>query len=189
MHANKILTKLKCGIGMLRRSKHLLSSKAKRLLYFGQIHSHLCYCLCIWGSMLHKHLIDKLSRAQRTAVALIDPNKNTEELFNKHKILKVTDLIHLEQCKLGYKLCHNLLPKSFADNMTKDHKQHSIIKNHQYSTGSKKTPNLSYVIGAKYRSSFLYNSIKAYGDLNYTVKQSRNLHAFMKSCKMGYLTA
>ena len=48
-HVNKILTKLKCGIGMLRHSKYLLTSKAKCLLYFGQIHSHLCYCLCIWG--------------------------------------------------------------------------------------------------------------------------------------------
>ena len=115
MHANKILTKLKCGIGMLRCSKNLLSSKAKCLLYFGQIHSHLCYCLCIWGSMLHKHLIHKLSRAQHMAVALIDPNKKPEEVFKKHKILKVTELVHLEQCKLGYKLSHNLLPKREYD--------------------------------------------------------------------------
>ena len=26
------------------------------------------------------------------------------------KILKVTDMVQLEQCKMGYKLCHNLLP-------------------------------------------------------------------------------
>ena len=35
MHANKVLMKVKCGIGMLRRSQQLLSSKAKCLLYFG----------------------------------------------------------------------------------------------------------------------------------------------------------
>ena len=75
MHANKILMKIKCGIGMLRRSKNLLTSKAKRLLYFGQIHSHLCYCLVVWGSMLSKQLITKLTNAQRKAVALIDPSK------------------------------------------------------------------------------------------------------------------
>ena len=138
VHANKILTKLKCGIGMLRRSKHLLSSKARCLLYFGQIHSHLCYCLCIWGLMLHKHLVHKLSKAQCTAVVLIDLNKSSKEIFKKIKILKVTDLIHLEQCKMGYKLCHNLLPESLAENMTKDHKHHSIVKNHQYATKSKK---------------------------------------------------
>ena len=48
-HANKLLAKLKCGIGMLQRSKHLLTSKARHCLYFGQIHSNLCYCLSIWG--------------------------------------------------------------------------------------------------------------------------------------------
>ena len=130
MHANKILTKLKCGIGMLRCSKSLLASKVKRLLYFGQIHSHLCYCLCIWGSMLQKHLVKKLSKAQCTAVMLIDPNSSIDETFKRYKILKVTDMLHLEQCKLGYKLCHNLLPTKLADNMMQDHRCHSIIKDH-----------------------------------------------------------
>ena len=53
-HVSKLMAKLKCGIGMLQRSKTLLNSSAKRLLYFGQIHSNLCYCLGVWGSMLSK---------------------------------------------------------------------------------------------------------------------------------------
>ena len=65
IHANKILMKLKCGTGMLRRSKNLLSKKAKRLLYFSQIHSHLAYCLSVWGSMLPMQMIHKLSKAQK----------------------------------------------------------------------------------------------------------------------------
>ena len=123
------------------------------------------------------------------AVALIDPNKKPEELFKRNKILNLTDLIHLEQCKLGYKLSHNLLLKSLAENMTTDHKQFSIVKNHQYSTRSKKTPNLPQVASAKYRSSFLYNSIKAYGDLNYPLRKSKNLYIFVKACKKRYLSA
>ena len=188
-HANKILTKLKCGIGMLRRSKNLLSKKAKRLLYNGQIHSHLAYCLGIWGSMLPMQMIHKLSKAQNTAVSLIDPNKKSELVFLENKILTLTEMIHLEQCKLGYKLCHNLLPKRLEENMTRDHRQHSIEKTHQYSTRSKKIPNLPQASGAKYRSSFLYNSIKLYSDLSYTVKQSKNLHTFTKLCKQQCLIA
>ena len=53
-HVSKLMAKLKCGIGMLQRSKTLLNSSAKRLLYFGQIHSNLCYCLGVWGLMLSK---------------------------------------------------------------------------------------------------------------------------------------
>ena len=56
-HANKLLNKLKCGIGMLKWSKNLLSNKAKKLLYFGQVHSNLCYSICIWGSMLQSSML------------------------------------------------------------------------------------------------------------------------------------
>ena len=174
---------------MLRRSKNLLSKKAKRLLYFGQIHSHLAYCLSIWGSMLSKQMIYKLSIAQKNAVSLIEPNKKSNLVFRDNKILTLTEMIHVEQCKLGYKLCHNLLPKRLEENMTKDHRQNSITKTHRYSTRSKKIPNLPQASGSKYRSSFLYNSIKLYSDLSYTVKQSRNLHTFVKLCKQQCLSA
>ena len=188
MHANKILTKIKCGLGMLRQSKNLLTSKAKRLLYFGQIHSHLCYCLVVWGSMLSKQLITKLTNVQHKAVALIDPSKKIEELFRRYKILKVTDLIHLELCKLGYKLCHDLLPKKLAENIRKDHNQVSIEKTHKYATRRKKIPNLPQAAGAKYRSSFLYNCIKAYGEVDSTIRQAKNLSVFVKSCILRYLS-
>ena len=189
IHANKILMKLKCGTGMLRRSKTLLSKKAKRLLYYGQIHSHLAYCLGIWGSMLPMQMMHKLSKAQKIAVSLIDPTKKSELVFQENRILTLTEMIKLEQCKLGYKLCHSLLPKRLEENMTKDHKQNSIVKTHQYSTRSKKIPNLPQASGSKYRSSFLYNSIKLYSDLGYIVKQAKNLRAFVKLCKQECLTA
>ena len=173
---------------MLRQSKNLLTSKAKRLLYFGQIHSHLCYCLVVWGSMLSKQSITKLTNAQCKAVALIDPSKKIKELFRRYKILKVTDLIHLELCKLGYKLCHDLLPKKLAENMRKDHNQVSIDKTNKYATRSKKIPNLPQAAGAKYRSSVLYNCIKAYGEIDPTIRQAKNLSVFVKSCKLRYFS-
>ena len=172
---------------MLRCSKQVLSSNAKRLLYFRQIHSHLSYCLVIWGTMLSKQMMTKLITAQRKAVSLIDPHVKTDDLFCKYKILKFTDLIDFELCKLGYKLCHSLLPKRLAENMTTDHKQLSIEKAHKYPTRSKKVPNLPQALGAKYRSSFLYTCVKAYGDLDNTLRHATSLSAFARSCKLRYL--
>ena len=51
-HVKKLMVKIRCGIGMLQRSHNLLSVKARKLLYYGQIHSNLCYCLSIWGTMI-----------------------------------------------------------------------------------------------------------------------------------------
>ena len=72
IHVNKLANKLKCGMGMLRHSKNLLSIKAKKLLYFGQIHSNLSYLICIWGTMLQNDLAHKLSKIQNNVVKLID---------------------------------------------------------------------------------------------------------------------
>ena len=69
---SKLLSRLKCGLGMLQRSTKLLSTKAKKLLYYGQIHSHLCYGLGIWGHMLSAGQLSELSAVQRKCVRLID---------------------------------------------------------------------------------------------------------------------
>ena len=147
---------------MLRRSNKFLSIKAKRLLYFGQIHSNLMYCLCIWGSMLSCSQVDKLKKVQSEALKLIDPPLSVDAIRSKHGILKFEDMIVLEQCRLGYKLTHNLLPTKLVKNMTIDHKSQSTQKVHQYQTRNKSIPNLPNVLGNKYCCSFLFQSIRHY---------------------------
>ena len=56
-------------------------------------------------------MLKKIANAQKKAVKLIDPKLDIDQLFKKHKILKFIDMVKVEQCKLGYKLCHDLLPK------------------------------------------------------------------------------
>ena len=187
MHVNKPVNKLKCGVEMLQRSKNLLSVKAKKLLYFGQIHSNLSYLICIWGTMLQKGLAQKLGKIQNNAVKLIDPTSKVEDLYQKHRVLKFDDMVKVEQCKLGYKLCHGLLPKAMASNMTKDHHNEFLAKGHRYSTRNKAIPNLPKVLGKKYRSSFLYNSIKLYSELDDRLKSAQNLLTFAKQCKRFHL--
>ena len=84
-HVNKLIHKLKSGLGMMRRSKNFLTPKAKRLLYFGQIHSNLSYALSIWGTMLQRSLIKKLNRLQKEAIRLINPKTLEIELYKNKK--------------------------------------------------------------------------------------------------------
>ena len=90
---------------------------------------------------------------------------------------------------MGYKLCHNLLPNKLMNNMAQDHNCQSIVKSHRYFTRSKTTPNLPRASGSKYRSSFLYNSIREYSALDNSLKHSKNLRMFMKNCKKRYFEA
>ena len=185
-HVTTLLNKLKCGIGMLRRSKHLLTVKSKKLLYFGQIQSNLNYCLVLWGPMIQKHLLDKIVKAQRIALQLINPLVLVDTLFKAEKILPVEQLIKLEQCKMGYKLCHTLLPKKLAKCMLTDHRDASVQKTHKYQTRHKEIPNLPQVTSSKYRLSFLFTSISEYSKLSPELKEAKNLSAFVKCLKFNY---
>ena len=183
IHVKQLLTKLRCGLGMLKRSKNFLTTKAKRLLYYGQIHSNLCYCLSVWGTMIQKKLMEDISRLQCKAVKLISPSVSKTEMFVKHKILPFKELVSLEQCKLGYKLCHDLLPTNLAKNMKHDHRMQSILKTHSYTTRYKHIPNLPQVVSGKYRSSFLFRAIKEFSTLNSSLKDCKTLHSFNRQCK------
>ena len=155
---------------MLQRSQNLLNCKARKLLYFGQIHSNLCYCLSIWGTMIQRKLMSDITRLQRKAIKLIDKTTTIDKAFGKHRILPFEQLVRLEQCKLGFKLCNNLLPINLAKCMKEDHNMQSITKTHQYSTRNKHIPNLPHVVSNKYRNSFLYRAVKEYSDLKLQVQ-------------------
>ena len=60
--------------------------------------------------------------------------------FNKAKIPTLEQLIVLEQCKIGFKLCTNHLPKGLTELLMTSHDKQSIAKSHSYSTRSKIYP-------------------------------------------------
>ena len=188
-HITTLLNKLQCRIGMLRRSKNLLTVRTKKLLYFGQIQSNLNYCLVLWGPMIQKHLLDKIAKAQQAAVQLINPLVPIDTLFKVEKILPIEQFIKLEQCKMGYKLRHTLLPKNLAKCMLTDHREISVQKRHKYYTRHKEIPNLPLVKGSKYRSSFLFTSISEYSKLSSDLKEVKNLAAFIKRLKSKYFSS
>ena len=178
IHVSKLVIKLKCGLGMLRRSKNLLSSSAKKLLYYGQIHSNLCYCLGVWGSMLTKKLCKQLLRMQHAAISLIDPTTNRDELFQKHNILMFDKLVHLEQLKIGYKLCNHLLPINYTALIRHDHRGHCTDKKDSYYTRNKHIPN-PLIQNNKYKSSFLFHAVWEYSSVGSEILDSKTLKSLI----------
>ena len=114
------------------------------------------------GFNVVKKQIKNLARLQHTAISLIDPTMSTEEIIKKYRILGLEKLVRLEQMKIGYKLCHNLLPTKVATLIRHDHKGHNMSKEHKYQTRNKYIPNLPQVHNNKYKSSFLFCAIREY---------------------------
>ena len=180
---NKLLSRLKCGLGMLQRSKELLSHKAKKLLYYGQVHSHLCYGLGVWGPMLSAGQTSQLYTLQRKCVRLIENFVPTQEAFKKLQILTVPALINLEQGKLGYKMCNGLLPTVLTNLMMNDPNNRTMTKIHSYETRQKNIPNRPNVKLSLYRRSFLYQAISIYSKLEPSLRGSATLLSFTRQLK------
>ena len=109
-HVNSVILKLRSKIHMLRKGKNLLSTHARRILYFAQIHSHLTYGLVCWGNMIDNSDLRRLKKMQNACVKLIDRSKPVEKIYHDHKILTIEKLIRLENAKTWFKFYKSVLP-------------------------------------------------------------------------------
>ena len=64
-HINDRLNKIKRNMHMLVTSKNMLNNNTKKLIYYGHIHSHLCYCLVVWGGMCKKIDLNCLQKPRK----------------------------------------------------------------------------------------------------------------------------
>ena len=76
----------------------------------------------------------KLESLQNKCIKLIDQYKTVTEIYQQYKILTLTELIELENCKTWHKHHCNLLPVKFSKLMSKDHKSGNLAKTHDYAT-------------------------------------------------------
>ena len=182
-HINEKLLKIKRNMNMLHLTKNNLNSDAKKLIYYGHIHSHLLYCLVVWGSSCKKSDLTRITKAQNKCVKLIDPSLNLPQIYKKYKILKFSQLIKLEEIKLGYRQINKLLPSKLQEIMDHDHSGRPLNKQHAYNTRNKKIPNLPPAHKQLYLNSFLNKGINSYSTLSYKLKNSPSLAHIIRGYK------
>ena len=100
-------------------------------------------------------------------------------------ILTLEQLIKLENCKISFKLVHDLLPIAISSCATTDHKGNSLIKKtvHRHNIRNKLVPNLPKILCPKYSQSLFCTGYKEYVKLSTQLKQSYSLEVFVKNCK------
>ena len=68
---------------------------------------------------------------QNNSVKLLNKTEQLNEIYKQHRIIKLDDLVDLEQKKLGYKLNNNLLPPNLEKVLLTDHVGKTLKKQHK----------------------------------------------------------
>ena len=107
-HTEKISNKCSKPIGVLNRLKYVLPLDIKVLLYNTLILSHINYCIMIWG--YQRHRITSIQKKVMRIITLNRYNSHTEPLFKNLKLLKIEDMLKLQELKFYFKYIHKQLP-------------------------------------------------------------------------------
>ena len=109
-HTSLLTIKLKQNMHLLRINNKFLTKDTKKLIYYAHILSHLNYGLLVWGNMIRYDTLTKLQKIMNKCFKLITGKEATPMNFKDERMLRLKDLIELENKKLGYQLDNHLLP-------------------------------------------------------------------------------
>ena len=180
-HINNIIAKISVNKNLIGRSRNLLSTHAKKSVYYAHIYSHLAYAITVWGNSVTSKQKKNIETIQKYCIRAISNKPKTfptGNLFKSLRIMRFTEIIEYELCKLGFNLKEKLLPEPLIklfENCSK--------KTHPYSTRNKNLPNIRKHKSREYNNSFLCKSLTYINKLNYKIKNSKNKFDFMKNYK------
>jgi hypothetical protein len=121
-HINCISSKISNAMYFLRSSKHLLSEKSLKSLYYAIVHCHLIYGIQIWSCTSVSNL-KGLEKKQKDAVRIVTMslyNSHTEPLFKKLNILPLMQLIMYFKIQFMQQFKFNHLPSAFTNVWTRN---------------------------------------------------------------------
>ena len=173
-HLSKLKSKMRRNMTMLQVGINLLDTHSNKILYYAQIYSHISYGLPLWGNMISTTKMKSIQKLQNKCVRKIDTyEKQVQKIYQKHKLLRVKDALVLENCKLVYRLEHEMLPTKLSQLYNTNQRGKSLIKNHGYNTRNKMLPNLARTHCKEYNTSYLCSSLKNYQYISAEIRQAK----------------
>ena len=126
--------------------------------------------------------LNKLQRIQNKCIKLIkgDANKNK---FKELKILKIMDLIRLENCKFGFKLRKHEIPARSEELSRSDQYGKSLEKKHKYNTRHKEMLKKALAHDKRYKSCIIYHGTSYLEALKVETQNKPSLQSFTSHCK------
>ena len=168
-HIKLLNAKLKRANNLIAVSRHYVPKELLLQIYYGQFYSHLTYGCQLWGQ--NENRINQTSVLQRKAVRLMTFSHyqaHTNPLFNTLKVLKLTDIVKLNNILFTHNTINNKSPKIFNNFFTLKQSTHqhlttnNINSAHSIPKGSLDIPTYNTTSGKtsiKYICTIAWNNV------------------------------
>ena len=200
-HINELCKKLSRANGILSKLRYSAPLENCILVYYAIFYSHLIYGCNVWG-LANNELIEKIEVLQKKCVRIMSfaPfNSHTNQLFIALKLLKVRDIISLNQLNIVYDFYDNSLPNDLMslfqpsiDVHTTNMQLNSSIKNlihiPSINTSTYGIQSLKYTC-AKLWNEYFTKGISINSDRKHNVSfnKIKSIHHFKKVLKKHFL--
>ena len=110
----------------------------------------------------------------------------TPKNYKQEKILRLQQLLKLENSKIGYQMDKDLLPRNVSHLLWTDSRNKTLKKNHRYQT-REKHPKIPNITKSKYHQGFQLACLRSYGKISPEIRNSPTLPSFMQKLKKQLL--
>jgi hypothetical protein len=116
-HVTHLCAKTSKSLFCLNRIKNFVDQHSMKMLYYARIHSHLSYCINVYGSANTTNL-QRLRIKQKESIRVITNSgyrEHTAPLFKLTCIMPLDDMIKFAKLLFMHRHAHHTLPLSFHD--------------------------------------------------------------------------
>ena len=116
--SNLLMQKLARAIGMLSKVRYYVQDIELKNIYHAIFESHIRYGCMIWFQSNSEFIKDKIQKLQKKALRMMsfsELHESSSPLFKKWKILKIEDIVEIQNCVFVHSFLKGKLPKSFEN--------------------------------------------------------------------------
>ena len=184
--SRSVTSKLSSSLYMMNSVKNFLPMASKINLYYSFFYSYMSYGILVWGPNISSFFLDKITKQQKRAVRIIKNvkvNAHTDLIFKELSVLKVNEVINLENLKLIFNVYRNSTPDPICEIFSSSASQHTYLTRHRHDPVFAEKRNYSAI-----QNSFICRGPSLWSNLDNSIKNSPSSDSFARNYKRYILS-
>lgn len=118
-HVMYVKSKIIPFLSILKRTRYLIPESGLLSIYYAYVHSHLVHLISVWG-FTTEMMLDRLQVIQNKAIRFVfwreyyQQGLSTDNIYNKHGILKIRQLLKYDTLFTIYKMKRGLIKSNIT---------------------------------------------------------------------------